>query len=220
MWLESGNAARAETARRGVRAVQSHWQDDIRIGVEEREGRWQHANDFVRPGVDDHRVTDDVLAAERALPPAVRQDDAERRAWKVVLSANQPAEFGLNSQQRERAIRDPQRRHFLRRAVSENGDLLGLPQADLLNDSPMVAIREIRGLALRHFPAGAKSGREVVESHEPVRLGEGQRLQEHAIDHAEHRRRRADSQCEREDRHRSEPAILGQDSARKSDVCP
>ena len=82
----------------------------------------------------------------------------------------------------------------------------------------MVTIGEVRGVALGEF-GGVESGRPMVESHQPVRLVEGKWLQQHTVHNTEDGRRRADSQCEGEDRARSEPPILGQDSPRKSHVC-
>ena len=99
-----------------------------------------------RPGVDDQRLTDDVpCGAERALPVAVSQDHAVRRARNVVLLANESAEFGANSEQREHPIRDPQRLYLFRLAVSNDGHVPGVPQADILEDPGIVAVGEVGG---------------------------------------------------------------------------
>ncbi len=68
---------------------------------------------------------------------------------------------------------------------------------------------EIVGIGER--PLVAKAGAEVGlldHADEPFRFGIGERPEEHAVDHGEHHRRRADSQRERGDRDRGEPDPL------------
>ena len=58
--------------------------------------------------------------------------------------------------------------------------------------------------------------RHAVDHHEPIRIGERQRLQEHRIDGAENRGRRADAERERQDGGKRECRILAQRFARRS----
>ena len=73
----------------------------------------------------------------------------------------------------------------------------------------MVAIRKIRGCALKVFLA---RGRHVIKRHEPVRIAERKRLQQHTVDDAEDGCRRADPQRQREDRNAREPGLLPEDA--------
>jgi hypothetical protein len=58
----------------------------------------------------------------------------------------------------------------------------------------------------------------MVEAHQPVRLVERQRLQDHAVDNAEDGRRRADPQRERDYRDAGEPAFFPQCARRIAQI--
>jgi hypothetical protein len=138
----------------------------------------------------------------------VAQHDAFRCARDIVVLPNEAADFGAHSEHGEHPIAEPQGTYLFRLAVSNNGHVVGAPDADVLEDPRVVTIGEIAGGTLRKMPSGGESGSEMVESYEPVRLVKRQRLQEHTVDNAEDGRRRADSQRERENRHDRETGLL------------
>jgi len=142
----------------------------------------------------------------------VTQDHAVRRAGNIIFLANEVTEFGLNAEQRQHPIRDPQRLHLFRLAASIDRHVLGVPQADILEDASIVTVGEVGSGTLRKFSGAAESGRQMVESDQSVRRVERKGFQQHTVDHAEDGRRRADPQCEREDRHAREPGLLPEDA--------
>ncbi len=58
--FQSSDAVLAEGARACRRSVESQWQDQLRIGIEEREGRRKDADDFARLAIYDQGLPDNV----------------------------------------------------------------------------------------------------------------------------------------------------------------
>ena len=84
--------------------VQWQRQQDVGTSAQELERGRQHADHFARPAIDHERLADDVLGAtEPALPVAMRQNHPQRIAWRIVFGAEDPADDGLDAQQRQRA---------------------------------------------------------------------------------------------------------------------
>jgi hypothetical protein len=105
-WLEARHPPRAEAAAgHRLRTIEPERQKHLSLGVEKPERRGQHASDLVRLSVDRQRRADGLRRrTERALPVAMRQNHAIRRARHVVCLANQFADERTNSQQREQPV--------------------------------------------------------------------------------------------------------------------
>jgi hypothetical protein len=83
----------AEVPHEELGAVQTVGEDQLRLGVEEVEVVREDPDDFVGLPVDRDGPADDAgVAAELALPVAVRQDDAVRRLRGVVLGREETPE--------------------------------------------------------------------------------------------------------------------------------
>ncbi len=97
--FQSSDAVRRERKRARRRSVEPHRQDQLRIRVEEPEGRREHADDLARLTIEDKRLPDGVRrSTERLLPVAVRQDRDKRCARNIVIRRNQSAELGPNAE--------------------------------------------------------------------------------------------------------------------------
>ncbi len=204
----------ADAARR--RRVQRHRQQDARIGTEEGERRGQDADHFGGPAVDRDALTDRILgAAEAALPVAVRQDDAQRLAGRIVVGAEGATDDGLHAEQRQRARADEKGLHAFRIAGAGDRDISRIPGANSLERALVLAIGQVsRRPVIRSGPVW----RVLAEADERLWFGEGQGLQQYAVDNAEDRGRRADPQRERQDGGCGKGGLLPEDAHRVQQV--
>ena len=166
------------------------------------------------------RLADHVLGAtEAALPVAVGQDHPQRAAWRGVFCVDQAAEMGLHPQERQGRVGHGQCLDLLRIPPSRDRHLIGVPGADRLECLLVVAIGEIRGRTLVHG-LQVRSGPAMEQAHQSLWIMKGQWLQQHAVDHAENRRRGADPERQRQDGGRGEARLLSECPCGVAEVLP
>lgn len=147
------------------------------ISAREPERLGQHAHNLGGLVVDFEHLTDDVAgSAELSLPIAVGQNHAQWTARPIVFFVEQPAKERPDSQQRKRTIRHGERLDTLRLTATGDRDFLTIPCPNILERPLMVAIREIGDGALIHL-GEVDAWPAVIQRHQTIRLGKGQRLQ-------------------------------------------
>ena len=96
---------------------------------------------------------------------------------------------------------------------------LRFPGADVLEHTLVVAVGEVRrGALIHHLQVDALAA--VIQADQPLGLGEGQRLQQHAVDDAEDGGGGADAERQRQDRDDGESGLRDEPAARVADVLP
>jgi hypothetical protein len=104
-----------------------------------------------------------------------------------------------------------------RTLAAGNRDLSSDPRADRLERLLLLAVGQIGGGAVNR---SCPMRRVVTQAHQPVRLVERQGFQQHAIDDAEDRGRRADAKSERQHCRCSEGGLLPEDTCGVAQVLP
>ena len=170
----------------------------------------QHADDGVRPVVHLEHLPDDVpVAAELALPVRVADDQHRRRARLVVVGHERAAEDRLDAEDAEEVRRDHAGVDAIGLAALQQVEIHLVEFDQRLELGRLVAVGEV--FLDRHAGVGAADERRrLADQHQPIAVGVGQRLQEHAVDDAEDRGVRADPEPERQDREQREAAVLEQ----------
>ena len=167
-----------------------------------RKARGHDADDRVRLTVEPERAADDVRGrAKMALPESVAEDRDVAACLGILLGEKHAAEHRPRSHDLEEVGADGARHDRLggsgagQRELTEAIDRHPLEAAGVA--LPVVEVRR-RDRERRH--AGKRVLRRHVEDpHEPIRLVERQRAQQHRVDEAEDRRVGADAEREHGD---------------------
>jgi hypothetical protein len=159
--------------------------------------------------VDPQRLPQHVVAAgEPSLPRAVAEEDDPRKC-SLILAREGPAERGPDADRLEEAGHQLERRHEL--GLFAAGDRRaacckrGHPREALVERPPVLDIRIGRDVLHVTRP---RVGR--PDEDEPIRVGVGQRPQQHGAEQAEDRGIRADAETERENRDARERRVPAQ----------
>jgi hypothetical protein len=193
----------AEVSERGLVPIEAQGHDQWRVFPgDEMKIAGQHANHFARLAVDQDAPAQDAgIAAKLPAPVAVGQEHGIRAAGRIVLAGKPTAEHGRDSEDRQDAISDQENAHQF--GVADAGYIAGVvgKHADILEGPVLLAINEIVGRRRAQFLDIQARG-DVPYSHQIVGLRIGQRLQQHALEHAENGRigAHADSQGDERDR--------------------
>ena len=219
--LESRERVKVEVADVLPGRIEPHGDDDVerRRHVEEAEIARHDADDFRLPSVDLKLATERRrIAAEAALREAVREDHRVRAFGRgSMLGFGEPASAHRRHAERlEQPMRRAQRAHALRSVGARDRLSAVRPHADLGQRPVLGPIGEIHRRRGRQI-AGDDGG-VVPDPHELVRARIRQRLDQHRIDDAEDRRRRADSEREREHRGERERGAPRQRAQRMAHV--
>jgi hypothetical protein len=181
--------------------------------VHEPEAFRQHADDLARRAVDHdpapHRAR---ITAETALPVAMAEHHDIGAARPIVLLGERPAVDRPDAEQREQPESGIQAVNPLRLAKAGHGIPVALPDGDVLQCLRLFPVGDVvrkRGIEVGDVDAG----RGLPQTHEPVRLGVGQRLQEDTVDDGEDRGVGADPQGQREQCGQREYGSAGQAAA-------
>jgi hypothetical protein len=143
------------------------------------------------------------------LPEAIADEHHVLAARPILVGREVPPERRLEAERRQQRRRCIHPEHLLRIATPRQGERVERRQRQVAEDF----------LPLLHFEeAGMRKSRarQVLllvggaEAHQAIRLGVGQRAQEHRIDHAEQRHVRADPERQAEHRHERKPWRLDQ----------
>ena len=182
--------------------------------------RRQHADDRVRPVVHPQHAADHAgLAAELRLPVLVAQDEHGLRADVVVALAERAAEQRPHAEHVEEV----------------GGDDRGLDPVGL----PLVQQHERHRVELDQVPDRLEAGaivvqlldrdagvvdvrrrRRLLDEHELVPVREGQRREQHAANHGEHGRVRADAEREHADGRGRVAGRAAERATAEADVLP
>jgi hypothetical protein len=172
------------------------------------EARGHHAQDFVR-----HTVQHDALADDgniRAKPPhpePVGEDDHALAAGLTVRSSEGASLQRLHTHRLEEFMGDASaadlRRIAALRQRDARAEVAGHPLERLTRAAPVVEIRIGSDVLVEALPGVVRP-----HHHQAVRVRVGQRLQEHAVDHREDGRVRADAQAERQNHQSVEERLL------------
>ncbi len=183
-------------------AVELQRQHQVMPHIHEPEPFRQDADNLARlPIGHDASANDLRIAAEPALPVAITKHHDLGTAARVVFLREPAAENRLDAQHRQqpKGGRDPIDA-FRVRELRHRGRPSG-PNGDIGEGLRFLPVRNVVGdRRVEIFNVHARRG--LPGSHQAVRLREGKRLQQHAVDHAEDRSVRPDAQ--RQGHHRSD----------------
>ena len=186
-----------ELPEAGLAAVEANRKDERRLLVEEPEAIGQHADDLTRAAVEQDAAPDHRRVPAELLPPVrVGQDDGFRAPRSVVVPGEEASEDGLDAEHRQDAVGHVDRPNLLRVAKTRDADRVAGPHADVPEAAAFVAINEIEKRR-RPDVVDVDAGRRVIDDHELVGLRKWQRPQQHALDHAEDCRVRANTDGQR-----------------------
>ena len=161
------------------------------------------ADDAVRVGIELHDAAEDMrIAAERAPPEPVADDNLFIEARRRIRGIEGGAELRFHSEQREVVRRDDQQSDTLR--PRETGEIVVVEpgRRDILEDTGPLEILPFRRRHADVLRAHAKQI--VLDSYELFGVRKRQRVQQRGVDNTENGRRRADSEGDRENGDRSE----------------
>ncbi|HVL69518.1 MAG TPA: hypothetical protein VM364_19830 [Vicinamibacterales bacterium] len=177
-------------------------------------------DDLPRTAAHLQRRSDRVGAAAEALLPEGMTDDHDPRAVRPVVVARDLAADGECTKHGEEISRHDGARHHLGVADAGDGERgrgvrrHRLEGVCLLLPVQIVHVRDAAG----HPPRARIVARGLPQRDEPVRLLVGQRLQQHAMDDAEERRRGADAEGKGQDGDDRETASRQERACRDAEV--
>ena len=196
------------TGRR-QRRVDAHGEDHVvpRRQVEETEirrhdadhsrGRCKRRTAGVSRRLERELSAEHRFVAAEPLPKRMRENDRRGTLGgrRVLAFAEPTSARRLHAERLKRAVRDEERAHAPRLAAVGERRGARLPDADLGECPVLVSISEVHRRRGRHIAAIA----DLPDPHELVRIRIRQWLDQHGVDDAEDRGRRADADCERDD---------------------
>ncbi len=169
-------------------------------------------------GVQGQRLAEDVrVGCESLLPEAVAEHHRAGRALAVFLRQEIASQKWADAEEREEARRNVFAREVLGFAGPGEVEVIAAEGAHIGEGTAFAApIEEIR---VRH--RALRELRRGLEDHQqPVRIGIRQRLQKHAVHHAENGRVRPDAQRQRQHRDGGEAGVLAQRAESVAKVLP
>src|SRR5205823_6166294 len=124
-------------------------------------------------------------------------------AGTVVLGSEPSPDHGLNAERRERAFRDGEALHLLRRSEPRDAHSVAVPYTELLKRAILVTKGEVIGGREIQILNGDPR-RLLPDADQLLRIGVWQRLQQNAVDDAEDGGVGTDSNSDREYGQKSE----------------
>ena len=191
------------------RERQRHPQLDL--GIDEREVGREDTDNRVRLAIDPHGRADGTLARrEELLPEPVRQHHLPIAALFAFLLGEDPSTIGLDAEHAQQRGPCDEARHALRIAAAGAGrgnrQAAGVVERLLREDIDFTQAVVVVGHAVRGpFDAGARVT--VEDTDELLRLGNGQRPEEHRVDDREDRGVGADAHGQRQQRRQRERSV-------------
>ncbi len=156
--------------------------------------------------------------AESFLPEAVREEDEPRLSARPFAFTKQPADQLMGSQDRKEAGYNRIDRHAQRIAGARHRRRLRQPAADVLDRRWMIAPGEKAAVEDCARNASRPPLPRLGDSHETIGIRPWQRLQQHAIGHAEEHRRRTDAERDGENRDGGEAWLPAQHTNRVAQI--
>ena len=182
------------------------------------EARRHDARYRVRLAVERHALTDERGIGPEPLPPQpVGQHDGLRAAGLILFGRERTAHARRDAQHREPRRGDRRAADARRVARAGQHDAARRRAADRrkhLALVPPVHVDGKGGRRARHL------GLHVEHHDEPVGVGEGQRLEQHGVDRAEHRGVGADAKGQGEGRRGREAGVLDQGANAEPEILP
>ena len=170
--------------------------------------RRQDADHLVRLVVEQQVAAEDGgVAAEVALPGGVAQHHHARRAGLVFFGAERAAKERLDAEHGEvigRHVAAVEAHRLTVHRDGRGGERLGGQGLE----RPVLPL-QLDEVAGRGRVAGG-GGRRLPDAHDPLRVREWQRLEQHAVDQAEHRRVGTDAERQHPDGDQGEARIAGE----------
>ena len=174
----------------------------------------EHADHRHRLAVQLHLLADERRVAAEALPPEVVGENHDgRHSRAIVARARQPAEHRGEAHDLEVVPRDEPHVEADRVVVPLQGEV---PRG-VLGDAAQRRDAGAEIVDLRHGEGDVRLPRAIgrlPHVEQPVAVAVGQRLQQHAADHAENRGVGADAERQRDDDHRGERRAVTQGAQR------
>ncbi len=194
---------------------------DVDLGdpgkVGRREGETgDDTHDGVRAAIESQCAADGLAARPEPALPQPGADQHHRGSTDLILAAREcPPEHRTHPEQREEVRGDEGSHHLLRRALPGD-DEAGVPGDPELGEDgvggpPVPEVREGDG------PPG-EVGLGRVDPDEAVRIGEGERAEQHPVDQREERGVGAHPEGDGEHRHRREARRLAKASQRVPEI--
>ena len=180
--------------------------------------RREHADDLVRVSVQLQCAPDHVRAAELALPERVTQHHHALAPGRVLLACEQPPRRGAQADEIAETRARERARHFHHATGGRRHRHGPLAHRDRVLEH--AALRPDAHEVRRRERIGSTVGINRADLVQPVRVPIRQRLQQDRVNDAEDRRVRADSERQRQHRHRSEHRGTTQRAQREADVLP
>ena len=198
--FEPRDSLEAEVAEAGLIPIEPQRRDHRRRTIHEAERVGHHADDVARSPVKDDAPPDHAaIRTELRSPVTGHEDDRFGAARRVVLRRKRAAEHGRDAERPQRSVGRLNRPHFFRLAGAGDARCAGPPQADAIERLCLVSVREHQERR-RTGVLQAESWGVVIQRDKLFRPRIRQRLEQHTVDDAEHRR--VGSDAEREGEHR------------------
>ena len=184
----------------------------------EGELRRQHADNDGRLALDAHCAADRVWrAAEAILPETIADEQHVSTPRLLVFAGKGTAGDRRQAEQRKELCGYPQRRQSIGRAVDGHGEPRIAEDRGVLDDAAAARPRQVF-LCGDDRPLESRLGPGFADDEQPIRIGEGERPQQHRIGRAEHRRGRANAEREDHERRRCEARAAQEHAGRESQV--
>ncbi len=194
----------AEIPHEDLCRVELEREVEVRLEPEEAKLLGKDADDLPRLPVYHERPSQDFgIGAEAPLPIGFTEDDSQGCSGGVVLGCENSPDLGLHPQQRQGPIGHEHRLDAFGLGEPGHRDLIVVPHPDLFERPPGVAVGEVECRRLVDL-VEAEPGSGVPDADEPLRLLERKGLQEDAVNDAEDRGVRPDTEGEGPDRDQGE----------------
>jgi hypothetical protein len=199
-------AAVREIAEGCLRPVELKWPEDLGIHIEEAKFGTHHGNDLLRFTVNLKMAANDGRVAVKApLPVAIGKDDGFGRARRVVLCGKQTSHGRLRAERRKKAVSDTERVYLFRFGDAGHAHSVIAISAEALERPALLKVGEVdrwRKKVSRILDANA--GGRGAQAHQAIRVGVGQRFEQHAFQNTEDGCVSADAERQSEDGDESE----------------
>ena len=159
------------------------------------------ADNLARNGIHENLSADHgPVSAKSTLPVAVGQQHRSFAPGNLIRRRQQPSDFRLHGERLKQSIADQIREHLFRLGQPGDCDVAGGPNAHGLKRTVLFGVSEIhRRRKSQPTAAGndaARAGGDLCHIHQFFSARKCERLQKDAIDDAEDRGVRANSQCQ------------------------
>ena len=191
------------------------WLRILVVGRKQEPSR-HDADDLVGPAVDLNGPSDDRrIGAISAAPQRVAEHDDVRPFGEVLGGRENPSDGRTHSEDRKRVRRDAGGCDTLRVTAAGQVDLPLAPGRHFPQSSGAAPV--VHDLPRRN-PGFVECRPLAPDHHRASWIGPRQRAEQHGIDHAEDRGVRADSQGQRDYRHRGEAGMTREQSGAKTQI--